>query len=430
MSGKHIIGMILALAAGIAIGTFTLEQARTPSGEASMGESMWTSEVCFWDSATHVYPGSPSIVRAPDGALIVSHDHFGMGAPKNPYGEDFMTTIRRSTDEGRTWSTIAHLVNAYWSNMFVHRGNVYLLGVSAHNESIVIRRSEDSGFTWTTPHDSTDGVLFVGGHARTPPNYHCAPDPVVVLDGRIYRAFENNDETGDFAEGFRTLVVSAPEDADLLQAANWRMSEQLAYDQTTDPPEFGVFSDSTPGWMSHGRPGWLEGNVVPGPDGTLWNVLRCNSFPVLNKAVMVHVLDEGRRLSFDPATAFIDMPGGCAKFVIRRDPRASGAQGEGLYWAIVNDMQTEPVPIFRNRLSLISSPDLRTWTKRATLMEDRVEDPAVSPDRTGFQYIDWNFDGDDIIYVSRTAYQGAHRWHDANRITFDKIRNFRALAAR
>ena len=424
MSAKGIFGVALALLFGVLIGTYVTKD----HGRATEGSDMWISEVCYWDSTTQVYPGSPSIVRAPDGALLASYDHFGAGAPKNVHGEDFMTTIRRSTDEGRTWQIIAHLVNAYWSNMFVHRGNVYLLGVSAHNESIVIRRSENNGYIWTTPTDSTNGLLFQGGIARTPPNYHCAPDPVVVFEGRIYRAFEDNDETADFAEGFRTLVISAPEDADLLNARNWRMSERLAYDQNTDPPEFGAHSDSSPSWMSHGMPGWLEGNVVPAPDGRLLNILRCNSFPAINKAVMVEVLDEGTRLRFDPETAFIDMPGGSAKFVIRRDEADPAVPGSGLYWAIVNDMQIAPVPVFRNRLSLISSPDLRNWTKRATLMEDRVEDPQESPHRTGFQYIDWNFDGNDIIYLARTAYEGAHRWHDANRITFSKVLNFRTLA--
>jgi hypothetical protein len=44
---------------------------------------------------------------------------------------------------------------------------------------------------------------------------------------------------------------------------------------------------------------------------------------------------------------------------------------------------------------------------------------------TGFQYADWQFDGDDLIYLVRTSYDGGHNYHDANRITFHRIEDFR-----
>ena len=46
---------------------------------------------------------------------------------------------------------------------------------------------------------------------------------------------------------------------------------------------------------------------------------------------------------------------------------------------------------------------------------------------TGFQYVDWQFDGDDIIYLARTAYRGAIRYHDSNRIIFRKLKGFRSF---
>jgi hypothetical protein len=53
------------------------------------------------------------------------------------------------------------------------------------------------------------------------------------------------------------------------------------------------------------------------------------------------------------------------------------------------------------------------------------EDPV----KHGFQYVDWLFDGKDIIFLSRTAYddglEGAHRSHDANFLTFHRIKKFR-----
>ena len=74
----------------------------------------------------------------------------------------------------------------------------------------------------------------------------------------------------------------------------------------------------------------------------------------------------------------------------------------------------------------MSSVDLRHW---------RIERIVLShPDAQDFasQYVDWQFDGPDIVAVSRTAfsdaYGGAHRAHDANFLTFHRILDFRKSA--
>ena len=372
---------------------------------------MWISQIKCQDAATKCYLGSPSIVRLPDGRLLATHDYFGPGCPLNHEGEEHLTSVYRSADDGRTWENVTHIAGAFWSNLFVHRGDVYLLGTSQQYGSIVVRRSADGGNTWSHPADERSGLLFRGGSRREPPNYHCAPMPVLEADGRLYRAFEDNDPC-HWPRGFQATVISADADADLLDAASWTLSNKLPYDPDADPPEWGG---------NHGA-GWLEGNLVEAPDGAIWNILRVNSEPVLNRAAMVRVLDGGRRITFDPATGFIDLPGGLSKFTIRRDPAT------GLYWMLSNDMQDEPVPIRRNRLSLFRSPDLRTWERRKVLMVDTWESsPEDSARLTGLQYVDWQFDGDDILYMVRTAWRGAHNFHDANRMVFSRVVGFRSL---
>jgi hypothetical protein len=206
------------------------------------------------------------------------------------------------------------------------------------------------------------------------------------------------------------MVISAEEDADLLRASSWRKSNEVPYDQNTDPPEFGGC-------------GWLEGNVVADADGNLSNIMRVQSDPVLNKAAILRVGDEGRTLSFDASTSFVDLPGGMSKFTIRRDPTGDS------YWMLSNDMCIGPPRVHRNRLSLFSSTDLRIWTRHRVLMEDLLETTAEeSAVNTGFQYADWHFDGEDIIYLVRTAYDGAHNYHDSNRITFGRVERFRRTA--
>ena len=61
-------------------------------------------------------------------------------------------------------------------------------------------------------------------------------------------------------------------------------------------------------------------------------------------------------------------------------------------------------------------------------MEDDSDlSPEESAAVTGFQYAGWQFAGANIPYVLRTAYDGAHNYHDSNRITFHRVKDFRNL---
>jgi hypothetical protein len=39
----------------------------------------------------------------------------------------------------------------------------------------------------------------------------------------------------------------------------------------------------------------------------------------------------------------------------------------------------------------------------------------------GFHYVDWVFDGADIVYAIRTGYKGANSYHNANRLTTKRL---------
>ena len=236
-------------------------------------------EIKYQPERTLTYLGSPSVVRLPDGALLATHDYFGTGCPRNHEGEQGLTSVYRSEDGGASWSNVTHVMNAFWSNLFVHRDAVYLFGTSQQYGSIVIRRSDDGGFCWTHPEDEASGLLFPGGAHRTPPNYHCAPVAVLVHEGRIYRAFEDCDPM-QWGTGFQACVVSAPVDADLLHAASWRMSNKLPFRPQWTPAAWGPVT----------LPGWREGNVVAAPDGQLWDVLTFEAQPLAQDvAAMVKI---------------------------------------------------------------------------------------------------------------------------------------------
>ncbi|MBU0607752.1 MAG: glycoside hydrolase [Armatimonadetes bacterium] len=405
---------------------------------------MTFTNIKFQDPATRTYLGSPSLLRLDNGDLLATHDYFGPGCPRNHEHEEHLLSVYRSRDDGATWTNVTHVAGQYWSNLFAHRGAVYLFGVSQQYGSIVIRRSDDGGNTWTYPHDEKSGLLFRGGPYHDNPNYHCAPMPVLHHDGWLYRAFEDCRDAR-WGVGFQSLMVACPEDADLLDAGNWIMSNKLAFDPAWLPED----------WPPLDGPGYLEGNAVATPDGEIWNILRCHSAPVVDKAVVLRVehgrgrIRDGSRIagsypahegtsgpdSGGEAAAMrplhaeplqqeflriIDFPGGMTKFTIRRDPQT------GLYVTISNNNTDPRYASQRNVLSLHSSEDLIHWTHRRTLLEDDLGLPwEESVRQTGFQYVDWQFDGADIIYLVRTAYDGAHNFHDANRLTFHRIEDWR-----
>ncbi len=346
-------------------------------------------------ASTARYIGSPSIAVLADGTYIASHDLFG---PKSGMRTEGVTRVFASQDRGQSWRPIAQIQGQFWSTLFVHRGALYLLGTRSEYGDIVIRRSADRGAHWTNPTNETNGVLFQG-------RYHCAPDPVVESGGRIWRAFEDREAGTRWGQWFRAMMLSAPSDADLLRASSWNKSNALAGDAS---------------WLNGDFGGWLEGNAVVAPHGRIADFLRVDTQHG-GKAAIVDISRDGRTATFEPGTGFVDFPAGASKFTIRYDKTSRR------YWTLGNvigaQFRDHRAGAVRNELALLESKDLRHWETRRIVVEH--PDPA----KHAFQYVDWQFDGHDLIAVARTAWDddagGAHTYHDANYLTFHRIPNFR-----
>jgi hypothetical protein len=355
--------------------------------------------ISYIPSQTKIYVGSPGIAVLPNGHYLAKHDEFG---PKSTETTVALTPVFRSVDRGETWTRVATVQGMYWASIFVHQGEAYLIGTSRQHGYVVISRSRDEGVTWSVPMDKNSGLLRDDG------KYHCAPVPVVVHQGRIWRAMEDAMGPGGWGSHFRAFMMSAPVDSDLLQADSWVSSNHVGRD---------------PQWLGGEFRGWLEGNAVVTPQGQVVDMLRVDYRAGSEKAAIIEVSADGRKATFDPATGFVDFPGGAKKFTIRFDPVSKR------YWTLSNPVlpkHKDPDPgRVRNAVALMRSADLRRWEMRCIVLYH----PDVS--KHGFQYLDWLFEGDDMIVASRTAWGegelAAPRQHDANYLTFHRIKGFRNL---
>lgn len=365
-------------------------QAHFNAGNPQEPGSLWVSQIAYQDPASGRMIGSPSLLKYDDGVLLSKYDYWGDSYFKVSY------------NDGQSWMSRSRVDDFVMGTLFEHQGNTYIFGISRNPGHITISKSTNYGGTW-----SETSVLF---EAQEPGvyGYHTGPVPVLNSNGKIYRVFEERVSNERWPIAYAAVVVWADEDSDLLDPASWTITNAVEFDPAWANPEWNCTS-----------PGWLEGNVVEAPSGEVVVLMRYHTNPVVDKAAILTLSNDDTVLSFDPQTGFIDMPGGMHKFDIHRDPVT------GKYLTL-NNNNTDPArPAQRNTLSLVASDDLVNWEHVRTLVQDnstfRWWDSMVN---VGFQYVVWLPDGDDIIYMSRTSYDGAIDYHDSNRMTFHRLENY------
>jgi len=334
---------------------------------------------------------SPSFVRHPDGYLLSSMDLFGWNSPQN------LTLIFRSDDDGKTWHYVTDIFPAFWGKLFIHRGEVYMVAISTEYGDLLIGKSKD-GMTWSDP------VVLMHGGGKRGPGMHKNPQPVVEFAGRIWNSVEWGPIDGKHAP----MVFSAPVDADLLDPYSWTFSDPIMYDPTW------------PGVAKGHTDGNMEGNLTV-IDGKLYNVMRygigmCSDPPYgLILSFKVDTENPGNPLTFDRA---IEYPGNRSKFQIHYD------KVTGRYFSLATRI-TDPRLTDRRLLTLMVSDDCYAWRVVKDILDRRDADPM----RVGFQYVDFFFEGEDILFLCRTGINEPENYHNTNYQTFHRIENFRDLLA-
>ncbi len=355
----------------------------------------------------HIHIGSPSIEILPDGTYVASHDFFG-SSPET----DRSTIVFESKDRGVTWQKIGRIPRQQGSYLFYAKDALWAFGWrpgegfnDANKDTkccITLAKSTDGGHTWTSAKDGKSGVLIGGTQDLS---VFCDPAPVLIHNGRVWKEvekldpFDPNSNPRYWLTQYSPIVASAPIDSDLLNAESWTFTPPLR-------------------WKTHAYfGGWAEGNVLFTPDDEMIVQMRVDDDVDDGKGARIHISQDGKSSTFDPASDFVEMPGGTKKFVIKYDEQTKK------YWSFVNwihpdDADAPNKERVRNTLALVCSDDLKAWEIRSVIYRrlDRTK---------GFQYVDWRIDGDDAVCVCRLAWDGAPNSHDANYLTFFRVNDFR-----
>lgn len=347
------------------------------------------------DDTVYAFSGrylcSPSFVKHPDGYLLSSMDVFAVHHPQN------LTLIFRSDDEGKTWHYVSELMPCFWAKLFIHKNELYAMACSTEYGDLLIGKSTDGGKTFTTPTTLLRGSNGKAGNDGV----HKNPQPPVIYNGRLYQTLEwGSWDNKDYCHA--AIVASIDENADLLDAENWHFTPPKTFNPD-DVPELNLPKCSMT----------IEGTLVISPEGKLLNVLR---FAGDGHAICyeVDIDDPDAPLKYH---SLLNFPAHLSKFTIKYDNKS------GYYYSVATKIHDKTIPWARNLLSLLKSKNLTDWET----VKDIYDYTDCDPKYTGFQYVDYEFNGDDIIFVCRTALNKPNDYHNSNYQTFDVIKNFRSL---
>lgn len=347
------------------------------------------------DDTAYLYSGrflcSPSLLKHPDGYLLASMDVYAEQHPQN------LTLIFRSDDGGITWHYQTEVMPSFWGKLFLHKGDVFLLSVNTEYGDLLIGKSSDGGKTFGAP-----TVLLRGANGKNGSSgVHKNPQNLLLCNGRLYNTLEwgswKNKEYGHAA-----MVMSCPMQGDPMVAENWTFTEPVPFNPAWEGCE-GLPADTMT----------IEGTLALAPDGALLNLMRFGKRGSV-LAYKVNTENPHAPLQFH---RLIEMPTTYSKFTVQYDPISRK------YYSIVCRLYDGCPNNARNLLSLLRSEDLIYWETVTDLLDYRHCDPKL----VGFQYVDFLFDGEDLLWLCRTAINGAANFHDSNCITFHRLKDFRTL---
>lgn len=326
---------------------------------------------------------NPRLVILPDGTFVAAVDH-GVGcfvpAPRTP-----AVSVFRSTDRGQTWVVTASLSSPFSASMFAVGDDLYLLGAAERTQrtyvgGLVIKQSKDGGRTWSEARDRTTGQLADQlSHSLWP--------EAVICGGRVWRPQEVRSHREDNVLESDLVVMSAPVDADLLNADSWRTSSRAAIDD----------QDHMVGFL----------DVIAMRSGPPRFAVSCLDDFVLCRA---ETNSDGIELRASSVESQARLPKRAARRKVLHDPVTD------TYFALTmpNDLDESRDDPHKpsTALVLMSSPDCASWSARTELMRMGDDVPIG--------WLDWAIDGADLVFVMTPR---SEQW--CSTVVFVRVPDFR-----
>jgi hypothetical protein len=390
---------------------------------------------------------SPTILRLDSGRLVAGYTRASHDAAKHGPGAEVLLT---SDDRGATWQQRAELPSL--------QGRVFAAGASlyyvAPGAGMPISRSDDRGMTWSAPVRLTPPDLV---WQQTPAN-------VWYTRGQVYLAFERrNREINAWGPSEKALVLlRARVGDDLTRREAWTFSSELVFadvvpgvrENSVGLDYFGVpfFPQAYPERAEIAKSprrtmppiGWVEPGVVQildpdhvwfDPSGRTFHLLARAHTGGTGYACLTKVVENAdgvMTMSLEQAPSgkkmlYLPVPGGQMRFHVLYDAQSR------LYWLLgsqATDSMTRPDRLprdrfdlpynERHRLVLHFSRNLVDWCFAGLVA--KTESPKEAR-----HYASMDFDGDDLVILSRSGDARAKSAHEGNLITFHRVKNFRAL---
>jgi len=331
------------------------------------------------------YIGSPSIVVLPDGTYVASHDVPIKGGTTN------VTYVFRSDDRGATWQKVSTLNGICYGSLFAKGGALYIIGRNtwkdADDSMVVVFKSRDRGSTWEDPSEVLPSVPGM------------TPSAPAIYNGRLWFPYGGK---GAISVPLNDSSV----DDHLLDPSAWKKTN-LAHPSST-----------------HSN---TEGQIVASPKTGLVVMPKTrytDENQTMSPVVPLIRIKSETEATFDQKD-WVHLPGGDKKFGCQYDAVS------GKFYALTNPVlpvhaDEDHYGLTRNTGMILSSRDLYKWKVEKIFL--------YSPEayREAFQYFNFAFDGDDMVVVARTGLKVGgflpSRGHDANLLTFHRVRNFRSLS--
>jgi hypothetical protein len=399
---------------------------------------------------------NPAIAVTPTGRIVICFETFRVNTPADLTVGSGATQIYTSDDGGETWDYRANC-ELLQNRFFIVGDTIYSIGHDrggrkGHFGDLAILKSEDNGETWS------DHVLLDENRGL----WHSCSQNVIVKENFVYLVMERRGDervkTGWNVSEMAPVMLRGDFSKGLMHPSAWTLASSLPFYEAVEDKELdyfgipmyaGYFPNSIMLQKSHkkyGFPpcGWCEFNIVQITDPThQWYDPSGKTFHLFGRAhtgrsnfaaVMKAVEQEDgsiktmfQRAPSGKKHVYSPLPGGQMKYFVLYDDKTE------LYWLLSTlavDTMCRPECLPDERYGLADNERRRLQLSFSKNMVDWCFAGLVAmgdSERESRHYASMDFDGEDLVILSRSGSAEAHSAHDGNMITFHRVQNFRNL---